>query len=72
MYVLAVCRLWMQFSKSNILPVPSSNAVMITVSLVLYTTLLEHVATYQSSLTKDAQSEVSEMDVTRDGEDVYY
>ena len=70
MYVLAVCRLWMQFSKSNILPVPSSNAVMITVSLVLYTTLLEHVATYQSSLTKDAKSEVSEMDVTRDGEDV--
>ena len=45
---------------------------MITVSLVLYTTLLEHVATYQSSLAMDAQSEVSEIDVTRDGEDVYY
>ena len=57
---------------ANILPVPSSNAVTITVSLVLHTTLLEHVATYQGSLAKDAQSEVSEMDVTRDGEDVYY
>ena len=55
---------------ANILPVPSSNAVMVTVSLVLYTTLLEHVVTYQSSLAKDTQSEVSEMDVTRDGEDV--
>ena len=62
----------MQFGKCNILPVPSSNAVITTVSLVLYTTLLEHVVTYQSSLAKDAQSEVSEMDVTRDGEDVYY
>ena len=72
MYVLAVCRLWMQFGKSNILPVPSSNDVMVTVSLVLYTTLLEHVVTYQSSLAKDAQSEVSEMDVTKDGENVYY
>ena len=68
----AIRRLWLEFCKSNNLPVLSSITVMMTISSTVYASLLKHVVTFQSNLTQEAQSKATEVDVTRDDDDVYY
>ena len=58
---------WLDYSKTNGVPVPHSNPVMIEVSSTLYSFLLEHVANFQQSLTESGNPTSSKAD----GEDVY-
>lgn len=59
---------WLRFSEENSLPVPKSNAVMMTISSAIYYYLLDHVENFQSDASKETTPETK----TTDSDDVYY
>jgi len=61
---------WLHFCSANGAPVPESNPVMITITATIYTVLLEHVMSFQESLT--ATNIVTKASEYTDGDDVYY
>ena len=59
---------WLDYSKTNGVPVPHSNPVMIEISSTIYSFLLEHVANFQHCLIESRSATTS----GSDDDDVYY
>ena len=58
---------WLDFAKENGIPVPDRNQLMITLSLVVYSFLLDHVERFQQCLI-----EPKNVIVATDDDDVYF
>ena len=67
-YPVAILRAkWLNFAKENGIPVPDCNQVMITLSSVMYSFLLDHVERFQRRLI-----EPKNVIVVTDDDDVYF
>ena len=62
-------QVWLEFCAANNTPVPESNRVMMNISSVVYSALLEHVSNHHSTPSIETESPV---ETVIDGDDVYY